>query len=51
MEWRNVLFISVASFVLCESWQFITAAVKEGNKEWQKTFLFPRKWGERGFIW
>lgn len=41
-----------ASFLLCETWQFITAAVKEGNKEWQKKlFLFPRKWGERGFIW
>ena len=38
MEWRNVLFISVASFLLCESWQFITAAVKRGNKEWQKLF-------------
>ena len=25
-------------FLLCESWQFITAAVKRGNKEWQKLF-------------
>ena len=40
MEWRNVLFISfeATGFLLCESWQFITAAVKRGNKEWQKLF-------------
>lgn len=51
MEWRTatnqLLFISSLSpaalevcwgFLLCESWQFITAAVKGGNKEWQKLF-------------
>ena len=31
-----------ASFLLCETWQFITAAVKEGNKEWQKTFFYSQ---------
>ena len=43
MEWRNVLFISfeATGFLLCESWQFITAAVKRGNKEWQKLFYSP----------
>ena len=49
-----MLFISLATkkslrlatlvrrgFLLCESWQFITAAVKRGNKEWQKLFYSP----------
>ena len=31
-----------ASFLLCETWQFITAAVKEGNKEWQKNFFYSQ---------
>ena len=30
--------IKASSFLLCETWQFITAAVKTGNKEWQKVF-------------
>ena len=37
-----MLFISSTGFLLCESWQFITAAVKRGNKEWQKLFFYSR---------
>ena len=33
-----LLLLESTGFLLCESWQFITAAVKRGNKEWQKLF-------------